>query len=70
MTAPGRNKPNNLIQWELIKYYKQQGYTLYNMWGIRNMNFTETRSPAEREIEGYGKFKLSFGPNCVIWCVM
>ncbi len=54
-------KPNNLIQWELIKYYKQQGYTLYNMWGIRNMNFTETRSPAEQEIEGYGKFKLSFG---------
>ena len=54
-------KPNNLIQWELIAYYKQQGYTLYNMWGIRNMNFSETRPPAEREIEGYGKFKLSFG---------
>ncbi len=54
-------KPNNLIQWELIKHYKREGYTLYNMWGIRNMNFSETTPPAEREIAGYGKFKLSFG---------
>jgi hypothetical protein len=55
-------KPNNLIQWELIRYYKQHGYTLYNMWGIRNMNFSEKNDPAShKEIEGYGKFKLSFG---------
>ncbi|MBD3308284.1 peptidoglycan bridge formation glycyltransferase FemA/FemB family protein [candidate division KSB3 bacterium] len=54
-------KPNNLIQWELIRYYKQQGYTLYNMWGIRNMNFSEKAPPSDRKIEGYGKFKLSFG---------
>lgn len=55
-------KPNNLIQWELIRAYKQQGYTLYNMWGVRNMNLSETRdSSAQQEIEGYGKFKLSFG---------
>ncbi len=55
-------KPNNLIQWELIRYYKQQGYTLYNLWGIRNMNLSEKGDPAsQQEIEGYGKFKLSFG---------
>lgn len=54
-------KPNNLLQWEIIRYYKQQGYTLYNMWGIRNMNFSEKTPPTERKIEGYGKFKLSFG---------
>lgn len=55
-------KPNNLIQWELIRYYKQRDYTLYNMWGIRNMNFNEKNAPASyQEIEGYGKFKLSFG---------
>ena len=55
-------KPNNLIQWELIRHYKQQGYTLYNMWGIRNMNLSENNDPAsQQEIEGYGKFKLSFG---------
>ena len=54
-------KPNNLIQWELIRHYKQQGYTLYNMWGIRNMNFSENTPVTDRKIEGYGKFKLSFG---------
>jgi lipid II:glycine glycyltransferase (peptidoglycan interpeptide bridge formation enzyme) len=55
-------KPNNLLQWEIISHYKQQGYTLYNMWGIRNMNLSERHTLAqERPIEGYGKFKLSFG---------
>ncbi len=54
-------KPNNLIQWELVRYYKHQGYRLYNMWGIRNMNFTEKTPPLKRAIEGYGRFKLSFG---------
>ena len=55
-------KANNLIQWELIRDYKQQGYRLYNMWGIRNMNLSEHNDPAsQQEIEGYGKFKLSFG---------
>jgi len=53
-------KPNNLVQWELIKYYQQNGYLLYNMWGIRNMNFSEKDS-GDKKIEGYGKFKLSFG---------
>ncbi len=56
-----RYKPNNLLQWELIRYYQQQGYNLYNMWGIRNMNLNEQTVPSERKIEGYGKFKLSFG---------
>jgi lipid II:glycine glycyltransferase (peptidoglycan interpeptide bridge formation enzyme) len=57
-------KPNNLLQWELIRYYKQHGYTLYNMWGIRNMNLSENPSfQPKQEIEGYGKFKLSFGPE-------
>ena len=55
-------KPNNLIQWELIRSYKQQGYTLYNMWGVRNMNLSEkSDSAAQQKIDGYGKFKLSFG---------
>jgi hypothetical protein len=55
-------KPNNLLQWEIICYYKQLGYTLYNMWGIRNMNLSEHNTLQQnREIEGYGKFKLSFG---------
>jgi hypothetical protein len=60
-----RDKPNNLLQWELICYYQQQGYTLYNMWGLRNMNLSETAAApaAERPVEGYGKFKLSFGPE-------
>ena len=57
-------KPNNLLQWELIRYYQQHGYTLYNMWGIRNMNLSENPSlQPNQEIEGYGKFKLSFGPE-------
>lgn len=56
-------KPNNLLQWEIICYYKQQGYTLYNMWGLRNMNLTENTPTPKKEIEGYGKFKLSFGPE-------
>ncbi len=56
-------KPNNLIQWELIRYYKQHGYTLYNMWGIRNMNLNENTLTPKKEIAGYGKFKLSFGPE-------
>ncbi len=54
-------KPNNLIQWEIIRHYKQQGYTLYNMWGVRNMNFSEDTPLSNRTIEGYGRFKLSFG---------
>jgi hypothetical protein len=54
-------KPNNLIQWELIRYYKRRNYALYNMWGIRNMNFSEDTPAVERPIEGYGRFKLSFG---------
>jgi lipid II:glycine glycyltransferase (peptidoglycan interpeptide bridge formation enzyme) len=52
-------KPNNLVQWELIRYYQSKGYELYNMWGVRNMNFSEEHS--DEKIEGYGKFKLSFG---------
>ena len=55
-------KPNNLLQWELISHYQAQGYRTYNMWGVRNMNFEENRSRDDNEkIEGYGKFKLSFG---------
>jgi hypothetical protein len=55
-------KPNNLLQWEIICYYKQHDYTLYNMWGIRNMNLSERHTlEPDRPIEGYGKFKLSFG---------
>lgn len=55
-------KPNNLLQWEIICHYKQHGYTLYNMWGLRNMNLSEKDAlRPDREIEGYGKFKLSFG---------
>jgi len=55
-------KTNNLIQWELIRFYHNQGYELYNMWGVRNMNFDGNNTPAsQQEIEGYGKFKLSFG---------
>jgi hypothetical protein len=57
-------KPNNLLQWELIRYYQQHGYTLYNMWGLRNMNLSENPSlQAKQEIEGYGIFKLSFSPE-------
>lgn len=52
-------KPNNLLQWEIIRQSKQQGYTLYNMWGVRNMNLNDMQPSTE--IEGYGKFKLSFG---------
>lgn len=52
-------KPNNLLQWEIIRQAKQQGYTLYNMWGVRNMNLNDMQTSTE--IEGYGKFKLSFG---------
>lgn len=54
-------KANNVIQWELIRYYHQQGYTMYNMWGVRNMNLSEPPHANPAEIEGYGKFKLSFG---------
>ncbi|PIE34172.1 hypothetical protein CSA56_08520 [candidate division KSB3 bacterium] len=55
-------KANNLIQWELMRFYRNQGYELYNMWGVRNMNFDGNTTPiSQREIEGYGKFKLSFG---------
>ena len=46
----------------MICHYKQHGYTLYNMWGVRNMNLNEEQTlEQDREIEGYGKFKLSFG---------
>lgn len=55
-------KPNNLIQWALIEHYTRLGYTLYNMWGVRNMNFSDApEDDRQRKIEGYGKFKLSFG---------
>ena len=56
-------KPNNLIQWEIIRNYTKQGYKLYNMWGVRNMNFSEDNilENTDKKIEGYGKFKLSFG---------
>ncbi|PIE29994.1 hypothetical protein CSA57_05445 [candidate division KSB3 bacterium] len=59
-----RYKPNNLIQWELIRSYKQEGYRVYNMWGIRNMNLSAGKDASvQTNIEGYGKFKLSFGPE-------
>ena len=61
--AGWQSKPNNLLQWELIRHYKQRGYTLYNMWGLRNMHLSANPAlQARPEIEGYGKFKLSFGP--------
>ena len=54
--------PNNVLQWEMIGYYKAHGYTLYNLWGLRNMNLSEKDAlRPDREIEGYGKFKLSLG---------
>ncbi len=55
-------KPNNLIQWELMSHYQALGYRTYNMWGVRNMNFSEdSQKGNDNKIEGYGKFKLSFG---------
>ncbi len=59
-------KPNNLLQWELIKHYREKGYELYNMWGVRNLNFSEEKNLVDAgKIEGYGKFKLSFGSKLV-----
>ncbi len=54
--------PNNVLQWDIIRYYKERGYTLYNLWGLRNMNLSEKDAlRQDRAIEGYGKFKLSLG---------
>jgi lipid II:glycine glycyltransferase (peptidoglycan interpeptide bridge formation enzyme) len=54
--------PNNVLQWDMICYYKERGYTLYNMWGVRNMNLSEKDAlRPDRDIEGYGRFKLSIG---------
>lgn len=54
--------PNNVLQWDMMCYYKERGYTLYNMWGVRNMNLSEKDAlRPDRDIEGYGRFKLSIG---------
>ncbi len=54
--------PNNVLQWDMMTYYKKRGYTLYNLWGLRNMNLSEKDAlRPDRAIEGYGKFKLSLG---------
>ncbi len=56
-------KPNNLLLWEIIRHYQQQGFALFNLWGIRNMHLSDHAESDDREIDGYGKFKLSFGPD-------
>ncbi|GAK49010.1 FemAB family protein [Candidatus Moduliflexus flocculans] len=56
-------KPNNMLVWKIITFYKQQGYALFNLWGLRNMHLSAHAEPGDREIDGYGKFKLSFGPD-------
>ena len=56
-------KPNNLLLWEIIRQQKAQGYALFNLWGLRNMHVTDHAVHANQDIEGYGKFKLSFGPE-------
>lgn len=58
--------PNNVLQWDMIRHYKSLGYTSYNLWGLRNMNLDENHELAiDRSIAGYGRFKLSLGPEVV-----
>lgn len=58
--------PNNLLQWDMMRHYKNLGFETYNLWGLRNMHLNEGRAlEEERPIEGYGRFKLSLGADVV-----
>ena len=58
--------PNNVLQWDMIRHYKSRGFTSYNLWGLRNMNLDENHELAiDRSVAGYGRFKLSLGPEVV-----
>ena len=50
---------NNLLQWRIMQHYKRLGYAEYNMWGL----FPLAKVGHDPEVEGYGKFKLSFNPE-------
>lgn len=61
-----RFNPNNVLQWDMIRHYKARGFASYNLWGLRNMHLDEDHVlPEDREIAGYGRFKLSLGPAVV-----
>ena len=54
--------PNNVLQWDMMRHYRNQGFETYNLWGLRNMHLEDRdHLQDERPIAGYGKFKLSLG---------
>ncbi|NIO56759.1 MAG: GNAT family N-acetyltransferase [Candidatus Latescibacteria bacterium] len=52
-------RPNNLLHWKALDYYKNHGYKKYYM------GFIKSYEPFGKEITGYGEFKLKFRPELV-----
>lgn len=56
----GREKmPNHLLQWEAVRWAKNQGYSVYDMWGAPN-EFIESDP-----MWGVWRFKSGFGGDVV-----
>lgn len=55
-------KPNYLLQWEVMKWTKQQGMDHYDMWGVPT---PDKRDDEDHPLYGVYKFKAGFGGELV-----
>ncbi len=63
----GDLRPNELLDWEAIRYAKSEGYRFTDLGGIRpDARATSSGGPAPPHLTGWESFKLGYGGELIL----
>jgi peptidoglycan pentaglycine glycine transferase (the first glycine) len=63
----GDLKPNELLDWQAIRYAKSEGYRFTDLGGIRpDARATSSDGPAPSQLTGWESFKLGYGGELIL----